>query len=144
MARTKGPLRCLVRNQLTESALHPGTGIKQGDTLPPTIFSLLPAVLIRKIVIRFPQVQSFSFAGDILFFIPGTPRQVRTALDSLLQLLWQYGERSGYRLNMDKCEVVFQGPDAPSPGTVLYVVQVRSKVKYLGTWLGHATVLDRH
>ena len=46
----KGPLRFLVGNQLTESALYPGTGIKQGDTLSPTIFSLLTAVLIRKIL----------------------------------------------------------------------------------------------
>ena len=55
-----------------------------------------------------------------------------------------YGRVSGYRLNVDKCGVVFQGPDTRPPGTVLYGVQVRSKVKYLGTWLGHATVLDEY
>ena len=50
----KGPLHFLVGNQLTASALYPGTGIKQGDTLSPTIFSLLTAVLIRKVLHRFP------------------------------------------------------------------------------------------
>ena len=55
----KGPLRFLVGNQLMESALYPGTEIKQGDTLSPTIFSLLTAVLIRKVLHRLPQVQSF-------------------------------------------------------------------------------------
>ena len=84
------------------------------------------------------------FADDTLFFIPGTPGQVRATLESLLQLLRQYGEVLGYRLNMDKCGVVFQGPDAPPPKTVLYGVQERSKVKYLGTWLGHAIVLDQY
>ena len=69
---------------------------------------------------------------------------MRATLDSLLQLLRQYGEVSGYRLNMDKCGVVFQGPGTPPPGTVLYGVLVRSKVKYLGTWLRHATVLDQY
>ena len=62
----KGPLRFLVGNQLTEAALYPGTGIKQGDTLSPTIFSLLTAVLIRKVLHRFPQVQLFLFADDTL------------------------------------------------------------------------------
>ena len=69
---------------------------------------------------------------------------MRATLESLLQLLRQHGEVSGYRLNVDKCGVVFQGPGAPPPGTVLYGVQVRSKVKYLGTWLGHATVLNQY
>ena len=126
----KGPLCFLVGNQLTESALQPGTEIKQGDTLSPTIFSLLTAVLIWKVLVEFPQVQSFLFADDTLFVIPGTPGQVRTALESLLLLLQQYGEVSGCWLNMDKCGVVFQGPGAPPPGTILYGVQVRSKVKY--------------
>ena len=65
-------------------------------------------------------------------------------MESLLQLLWQYGDVSGDLLNMDKCGVVFQGPDARPPGTVLYGVLVRSKIKNLGTWLGHATVLDQY
>ena len=69
---------------------------------------------------------------------------MRATLDSLLQLVRQYGEVSGYRLNMDKCKVLFQGLDAPPPGTVLHGVLVRSKVKYLSTRLGHATVLDQY
>ena len=69
---------------------------------------------------------------------------MRATLESLLRLLRQYGDASGCRLNMDKCGVVFQGPHAPPPGTVLYGVSVRSKVKYLGTWLGHATVLNQY
>ena len=65
----KGPLQFFVGNQLTESALYPGTGIKQGDTLSPTIFSLLTVVFIEKVLHGFLQVQSFLFANDTLFFI---------------------------------------------------------------------------
>ena len=45
---------------------------------------------------------------------------------------------------MGKCGVVFQGPDPLPPGTFLYGVRVCTKVNYLGTWLGHASVFDQY
>ena len=104
--------------------------------MSPTIFSLLTAVLIQKVLCHFPHVQSFVFVDDTLFFIPGTPRQVRTTLRAPIALLEEYGEVSGYKLNKGKCGVVFQGPDQLPQGTVLFGVKVCTKVKYLGTRLG--------
>ena len=39
----------------------------------------------------------------------------------------------GYRLNLGKCGVVSQGPSPLQAGEMLFGVQVRDKVKYLGT-----------
>ena len=50
----KDTLRFLVGNQPSEAVLQPGTSIKQGDTLLPTIFSLHTAVLIQKVLKRLP------------------------------------------------------------------------------------------
>ena len=111
--------------------------------LSPTIFLLLTAVLISKVRQQLPHVESFLFADDTLFFIPGTPSQVKATLQTLLGLLRSYGDVSGYRLNIDKCGIVCQGPDALPPGTVLYGVRVRTKVKYLGAWLGEASIMDQ-
>ena len=111
--------------------------------MSPTIFSLLTAVLISKVKQCLPQVESFLFVDDTLFFIPGTPAQVNATLQTLLGLLRSYGDVSGYRL-IDKCGIVFQGPDTLPKGTVLYEVKVRTKVKCLGTWLGEASIMEQY
>ena len=80
----KGPQGFLAGNQQTEAAVHTGTGIKEGDTMSSTIFCLLTAILIGKDLHRFPQVQSFLFANDTLFFSPRTPGQARDIVDSLM------------------------------------------------------------
>ena len=108
-----------------------------------TIFSLLTASLIQKVLCRFPQVQSFVFADDTLLFIPGTPQQVRTTLQALIAFLEEYGEVSGYRLSKGRCGVVFQGPNRLPQCILLFGVKVCTKVKYLGTWLGQATIMEQ-
>ena len=60
-------------------------------------------------------------------------------LQPVLQFLEQYGNVSGYHLDVKKCGVVFEGPYPLPLGTTL--VGVRSKVKYLGRWLGHSSII---
>ena len=69
--------------------------MKPGDTLSPTIFSMLTVVLIRVVKLRFPQVRLFLFADKTLLFIPVNREQVECTLHPLLQLLWEYGEFLG-------------------------------------------------
>ena len=45
----QGPIQFLVGHQITETELVPGSSIKQGDTLSPTLFPLLIALLVHKI-----------------------------------------------------------------------------------------------
>ena len=48
-----------------------------------------------------------------------------------------------YRLNIDKCGIVCQGLDALPQGTVLFAVKVQTKVKYPGTWLREASIVEQ-
>ena len=131
MRLLEGAVGFLIGNQLVAPELHPGLGIKQGHTLSPTIFSLTTAVLSSKVKQRLPQVESFLFTDDTLFFILGTPAQVRATLQTLLGLPRQYGDVSRYRLNIDKCVIVCQGPDTLPHGTLLLV---RRYARKLNTW----------
>ena len=67
----RGPIQFLVGNQINAAELVPASGIKQGDTLSPTRFSLLTALLVHKIKVRFPEMRGFLYADDTLVFIPG-------------------------------------------------------------------------
>ena len=140
----EGAVRFLIGNRLAVPELYLRSGIKQGDTLSPTIFLLLTGVLISRVKQRLPRVESFLFADDTLFFILGTPAQVKATLQTLLGLLRNYREVSRYRLNIDKCGIVCQGPDALPQGIVLYGVKVHTKVKYLGTWLGEVSIMEQY
>ena len=60
----QGPIQFLVGNQITDIQLFPRSGIKQGDTLSPTLSSFLIALLIHKIKQHFPNMQSFLYADD--------------------------------------------------------------------------------
>ena len=53
-----GPIRFLVGNQLTDTVLTPQSGIKQGDTLSPTLFSSLTALLVHRGRFRTARAQS--------------------------------------------------------------------------------------
>ena len=139
----RGPIQFLVGSQITGAGLVPGSGIKQGDTLSPTLFSLLTALLVHKIKLRFPEMRSFLYADDTLVFIPGSLPTVRQGLQGLRELLTHYGDVSGYKLNMRKCGVVLQGIEWNSTEATISGFHIRHKVKYLGTWLGNATVMEQ-
>ena len=79
----RGPIQFLVGNQITGAELFPGSGFKQGNTLSPTLFSLLTALLVHKIKLRFPEMRSFLYADDTLVFIPCSLPTVQQGLQGL-------------------------------------------------------------
>ena len=81
----------MVGNQITGAELVPGLGIKQGDTPSPILFSLLTALLVYNIKLRFPEMRSFLYADDTLVFIQGSLPTVRQGLQRLRELLTHYG-----------------------------------------------------
>ena len=105
----RGPIQNLVGNQITGAELVPGSGIKQGHTVSPTLFSLLTTLLVHKIKLRFPEMRSFLYADGTLRFIPGSLPTVQQGVQGLRELLTHYGDISGYKLNMRNCGVVLQG-----------------------------------
>ena len=139
----RGPIQTLVGNQITGAELVPGSGIEQGDTLSPTLFSLLTALLVHKIKLRFPEMRSFLYADDTLVFIPGSLPTVRQGLQGLRELLTHYGEVSGYKLNRRKCGVVLQGIEWNITEVTISGFNIQRNMKYLGTLLGNATVMEQ-
>ena len=98
---------------------------------------------MHKIKLRFPEMRSFLCVDDTLVFIPGSLPTVQQGLQGLRELLKHYGEVSGYRLNVRKCGVVLQGIDWHSEQVPICGFHVQRKVKYLGTWLGNATIMEQ-
>ena len=88
-------------------------------------------------------MRTFLYADDTLVFIPGSLRTVRQGLQVLRELLTHYGEVSGYKLNMRKCGVVLQGIEWNNTEVTISGFHIQRKVKYLGTWLGNATVMEQ-
>ena len=52
-------------------------------------------------------------------------------------------QNSGYKLDLKKCGVVMQGQEWPNMQESIAGLRVCRKIKYLGTWLGQATVMKQ-
>ena len=91
----KGPMSFIIGNSITEEEIWPSGGIRQGDTLSPTIFVLLTTVLCREMARSFQEVQLFLYADDTLVWVPGTPREVQTNLSKLKVIMKDYGTCTG-------------------------------------------------
>ena len=95
---------------------------------------------MHKIKLRFPKMRGFLYADDTLVFILDSLPTVRQGLQGLRELLTHYWEVSGYKLGMRKCGVVLQGIEWNNTEVTISGFHMQRKVKYLGTWLGNATV----
>uniref|UniRef100_A0A7S4GDB3 Reverse transcriptase domain-containing protein n=1 Tax=Eutreptiella gymnastica TaxID=73025 RepID=A0A7S4GDB3_9EUGL len=98
-----------------EDVLNPGLRIKQGNTLSPTIFSLLTAVLMRKVALYCLSITPFLFADDTLFFISVQLQSIEPPPCSVQN------------------QVVHR----------LQGIRICCEVKYSGTWLGIVSLVDK-
>ena len=71
------------------------------------------------------------------------PKYAHTHTHTRTHTHTHYGDVSGYKLNMRKCGVVLQGIDWHSEELPISGFHVQRKVKYLGTWLGNATIMEQ-
>ena len=59
-------------NQVALPTLHAVSQNKQGDTLSPTLFSLVAVVLVYTLKACLPEARRHLYADDTLVFLPGT------------------------------------------------------------------------
>ncbi|CAM8940407.1 unnamed protein product [Rhodiola kirilowii] len=133
-------------NDKVSSVIRPGRGLRQGDPLSPYLFLLCTELLNTKIcdavavgalsgikVCRnAPVVSHLFFADDSIFFLKCKVAEAETLRD----ILSQYEEASGQRVNFEKSEISFS-KNTPadvrrSIGGIFRVPQVSSHSKYLG------------
>ena len=139
-------LKFLVGPMLADAALQPKCAIKQGDTLSPTLFSLLTTLLVDDWQKKCPQAVPYVYADDTLITIPGGRGQALAKLKRVREILYKYSLVSGYKLNMHKCKLLpqrwsFEEADLNKEGEHQGIKVVR-RVEYLGTWLRHVTFDD--
>ena len=98
----RGPIAFIVGNVVTEEEIWPTRGIRQGDTLSPTLFVLLTTILCREISRKFDDVKPFLYADDTLVWVPGGPQEVIAKLRKLKVVMSDYGKYTGHEPNLDK------------------------------------------
>ncbi|KAL9687234.1 hypothetical protein QQ045_031633 [Rhodiola kirilowii] len=133
-------------NDNVSSVIRPGRGLRQGDPLSPYLFLLCIELLNKKIrdavavgtlsgikVCRnAPVVSHLFFADDSIFFLKCKVTEAETLRD----ILRQYEEASGQKINCEKLEISFS-KNTPADtrriiGGVFRVSQVSCHSKYLG------------
>ncbi|CAL1353399.1 unnamed protein product [Linum trigynum] len=121
-------------------------GLRQGDPLSPLLFVLCTegfAALLRqaitekklegvKVAPRAPRISHLFFPDDSYLFLRGSLQEC----ENLIEVLNEYEELSGQRVNLDKSAVCFSKnistPDQEFLATILGVGAVGVHDKYLG------------
>lgn len=119
-------------NDTAQGSAIPQRGIRQGDPLSPYFFILCGEVLLglctkekkegtlrgTKVARHCPAVNHLLFADDTMFFSQATIDNCST----LQQILLQYEEASGQRINKEKSSITFS---AKTP------IEVKNQIKHL-------------
>uniref|UniRef100_A0A7S1I8F4 Reverse transcriptase domain-containing protein n=1 Tax=Eutreptiella gymnastica TaxID=73025 RepID=A0A7S1I8F4_9EUGL len=132
----KGPIGFLVGRRVSAEWMYPGGGIRQGDTLSPALFALITALLCRKLEQKMPGVKTFLYADDSLLWVEGNPQEVSRTVAELKEIMREYGNYTGQRLNLSKCSAILQGDWGQVPISHIEGIQVEKYVRYLGWHLG--------
>ena len=109
----RGPLGFIVGRRVSETYIKPTGGIRQGDTLSPSLFVLLTSILCRKLSMELPQCKVFLYADDSMVWVPGTPAEVQAQTLRLTEIMSQYARYTGQALNLAKSKAVLQGDWGP-------------------------------
>ncbi|CAL1371133.1 unnamed protein product [Linum trigynum] len=136
----------VLMNGTPSGYFSPTRGLRQGDPLSPLLFVLCTegfAALLRKAIAehklegvkvapRAPRISHLFFADDSYLFLRGSPQEC----EKLLDVLNEYEELSGQRVNLGKSAVCFSKniaiPDQEFLAQILGVGAVGVHDKYLG------------
>lgn len=128
----KGPVHILVNQTMTQDYINPTSGIRQGDTLSPSIFSLVTTLLVYALKRRTPTTMVHLYADDTLCHIKGTRDTQEREVSTILETMHEYHRYTGLRVNGDKSACITQGRDTDQCSGIA----VTSSFRYLGIQLG--------
>lgn len=122
--------------------LHRGT--RQGCPLSPLLFAIAiePLALVLRGEINIKGIRRYDsdnkvslYADDMLLYLS----HPLTSLPNTLNLLEEFGKISGYKINLQKCEIMPVNVVAKQIDFGLFPLKVSpQKFKYLGIWITHA------
>ena len=109
----------------------------QGDPLSPAIYSLVSPLVIYPLLSCVKGLEVLMYADDLIVFFPFD--YLLGALDTVLEILREFGEFSGLKINCKKTAAIVCNQRA-SPWVDAYRrvgIEVRHWVRYLGIRLGN-------
>ena len=135
---------CIINNGWTSTFFKMERGVRQGCPLSPYLFIIAVEVLASAIrehknltgfTIDGNQIKLSQYADDTTLILNGS----ETSLVTALQLLKDFGEISGLKLNMKKTEALWIGCKTGNQTKLCPYIEefkwVQNKVKTLGVWL---------
>uniref|UniRef100_A0A3B1IK57 Reverse transcriptase domain-containing protein n=1 Tax=Astyanax mexicanus TaxID=7994 RepID=A0A3B1IK57_ASTMX len=133
------PTASVQTNGINSSPFLLNRGTRQGCPLSPLLFNLAIeplAIWLRSLsqfkgIIRYGLEHKLSlYADDLLLYISDPS----TSLPPVLETLAQFGRISGYKLNLQKSEVILVNPLAKSLPHSLFPFKVSERFRYLGVF----------
>ena len=116
-----------------EHSLTPASGIRQGDTLSPILFSLMTSVIC--FILRPYGVGIWLYSDDAPVWLLRPGAVLEVDLQSLLAEFEAFGEYTRLYLNLEKTRLLLQGLDRER----LAGIKVVPHVRYRGAQVGHVS-----
>lgn len=128
----KGPIHILVGQTMTQDYINPTSGIRQGDTLSPSIFSLVTTLLVYALKRTTPETMVHLYADDTLCHIRGPEGTQQREIGIILDTMHEYHRYTGLKVNSDKSACITQKREAAQCAGIA----VTKSFRYLGIQLG--------
>ena len=124
-------------------------GTPQGGVLSPIIFNMSLDGLLRSVTSEHNGIHIQAYADDVTLLVTGDKERVmKRRMQSALETVWNWGQKSGLTINPDKTEVVvftLRKKWAMGPLRIREAkIPISDEVKYLGITMTKTLTWNRH